>query len=731
MAGVTFTKNDFVKFLDDLSNHVDLKLGSFIVPIVMYCVSFPYIINNSASEYIAWILIFFLNATFPFTYLGELFSLGRKTNKFGLSGYFVIYSITAIVISYILQFVVLLFVVLKNENIRKGKEKKGDYENEGKQDLDTKDWTVEFRDKNISILFIMGSVFVWAMVINHFSSDLQLNLFNPNKKDADSNLISQEAQMEDKFPIGSRIKWFVHLISEMFTAMDESWHDVIDNIPIGPLAKSSLVYCVSFITIIFSLFIRFTYARRNIKTMGPDGYASESVRIVQRKGHTVANIGALFGKTFQNHIHNIRKVAIVSIIFFIIIIGGMLGYVVKKLIYDAKTVLNDLANMTPVVGNDFTRNLITKDNAILPDWFKFEHGFVGWAVVCCVVLFPAFFAEKKHGPRNKIKDKIFPLHDSVYFKRDVGSNFKGLLNSQINVHYSPDELFAGELKLKPVSSPREIKTVIAQLGYYFKTFLFKNDTINNFGTTNDEGHVDINGTFVNLQTSFQLMEKKYKNINGFDVSVPRAKAKDYERFKTEFKSIMEQIYMQNYGSFESDRSEYAEANPGMDFPFVFEETAEYKEKKKLYETDSFNMPLKTYIFFLICLLFGFLCTLIIMTATSLLGGVSNKYFYVVFSLVMMISTVIVFGIGMGKKFLSPENDKDLKTFLAVMFTMAGASFFALSTRFNMLSYLWNTSGTCLSLFLKTVAPIAIVLFSSLSISFSFKNYKRFKYHTSE
>ena len=726
MAGLTFTKNDFQKFLEDLGNHVDLKLGSFIVPIVMYCVSFPYIINNSVSEYIAWILIFFLNTTFPFTYMGELLSLGRKTSKFGLSGYFVMYSITAIIISYMLQFVVLLFVVLKNENIRKSKEKKGDYENEGKQDLDTKDWSVEYRDKNISILFIFGSVLIWAMVINHFSSDLQLNLFNPDKKDADSKLIPQVVQMEDKFPIGSRVRYFVQLISKLFTTMDESWHDVVDNIPIGPLAKSSLVYCVSFITIIFSFFIRLKYARRNIRTMGPDGFANESVRIVKRKGHTVANIGPLFGKTFQNHIHNIRKVAIVSIVFFIIIIGGMLGYLGKEfLTYD----VNDALNNIPVVNNYLIVGVKTNPNpnTLFPDWFKFEHGFVGWAVVCCIVLFPAFFAEKKHGPRNKIKNKIFPMNDSIYYKRDVGSNFTGLLDSQINVHYSPDELFSGELKLNPVSSPREIKTVIAQLGHYFKTFLFKNDTINNVGTDAD---FDLNGTFVNIQMSFQLMEKKFKNINGFDVSVPQAKAKDYERFKTEFKSIMEQIYMQNYSSFESDRTDYAEANPGMEFPFVFEETAEYKEKKKLYETDSYNMPLKKYIFFLVCLLFGFLCTLVIMTAISLLGVDWNKYFYVVFIVVMLCSTLIMFGIGLGK-FLSPENDKDLKTFLAVMFSMVGASFFALSTRFNMLSYLWNTSGTCLSFFLKTVAPIAIVLFSSLSISFSFKNYKRFKYHTSE
>lgn len=701
MAGNNYhlpTKNDFLKMLEDIDGHVDLKLGSFIVPIVMYCVSFPYILNNNASEYIAWILIFFLNVTFPFTYLNELFSLGRKTLKTGIPGYIVIFSICSIVVAYILQFINLLFVILKNENIRKGKEKKGDYDNEGKQDLDTKDWEVEFRDKNISILFITSAALLWTMVLNHFSYDLTLNLFNPGKIDATNNSISQLTQMEEKFPIGSRIQWFVHLIPKILSYLDGSWHEVIDNIPIGTLVKSSIVYCIAFITIIFTVFIRLTYARQKLKTLGPDGYHTEEVRIVKRKGHTLANMGSLFGKTFQNNIRHIRTLAIVSIVFFIIIFGGMFGY-------------------------------LAKDFIPIPEWFRFEHGLAGWAVVCCAVLFPAFFAEKTH-TKNKIMHKIFPMYDSIYFKRE--NIITHHLDEFITVYYSSTELLSGELKLNKDGSDKSIKTVITELGYYFKTYLFTNDTINNLnGSTTDDNHVDVIGTMVDVQKSFDLLEKKLQNINGFDVSVPKSKERDYDRFKPEFKSIMEQIYMQNYNAFAVDRGEFANANPGMEYPFIFEDSTEYKNKKKIYETNSNNMPLKTYIFFLVCLLFGFLSTLVIMTASNVIGGVSNKSFYTVFSVVMILSTIIMFGIGLGNQFLSPENDKDLQMFLVVLFTMMGASFFALSTRFHMLTLLWKISGTCLTIFLKTVAPIAIVLFTSLSISYSFKNYKRFKNPTSE
>ena len=707
MAGELLTKNDFQQFIKNLDDHFDLKLGSFIVPIVLYCVSFPYIIKNNASEYIAWVLLFFLNITFPFTYLNELYSLGRKVTKKGAPGYVVVFSICAITAAYALQFVVLLFVIMKNESIRKGKEKKGDYDNEGNQDLDTKDWSVEFRDKNISILFITGTALSWAMVINHFSYDLKLNYFDPEKKDANNKVIPQLTQMEEKFPVGSRIQWFVHLIPKTLSTLDESWHDIVDNIPLGPLAKSSAIYCVSLITIIFSVFIRFKYARKNLKTMGSDGYISEEVRIVQRKGHTLANIGPLFGKTFQNHVRNIRRLAIVSIVFFIIMAGGMLGYLGKSFI---------------------ASNTTSK--------FRFEHGFVIWAVLCCAALFPAFFADKK-SKSNKIKNKIFPMHDAIYFQRKM-DNLSDFSSNEINVYYSPNELYAGELILNPSSRSSPIQQVIAELGYYFKKHLFANDSIDVLAQS-ESGAVDIYGNYINVQKSFELLEKKLQNINGYDVSVPKLKEKDYKRFKTEFKSIMEQIYMKKHAEFESDRTEYAEANPGMEYPFVFEESETFKDKKKLYETEQHNLPLKRYIFFLVCLLFGFLCSSVIISAINLTPEIDltpidlseKTIFYTAFIVVMIFATLIMFGIGLGLEFISPEKDKEMKTFLAVVFSMIGASFFALSTRFNMLSYLWKTSGTILNVFLKTLGPVAIVLFASLSISYSFKNYKRFKYITSE
>ncbi len=81
--------------------------------------------------------------------------------------------------------------------------------------------------------------------------------------------------------------------------------------------------------------------------------------------------------------------------------------------------------------------------------------------------------------------------------------------------------------------------------------------------------------------------------------------------------------------------------------------------------------------------------------------------------------------------IHPSNHRKMKTFLAILWSMVGASFFALSTQFNMFSALWSGPGTIISVILKTVAPLAILLFAALSLFYAFQNYKRYKYATSE
>ena len=64
---------------------------------------------------------------------------------------------------------------------------------------------------------------------------------------------------------------------------------------------------------------------------------------------------------------------------------------------------------------------------------------------------------------------------------------------------------------------------------------------------------------------------------------------------------MENIYSLNV---RNEPPNYENANPGLEHPVVFEDSAKFKDTKMLYDANGKNMPLKTYIFFLICLLFG-------------------------------------------------------------------------------------------------------------------------------
>ena len=69
---------------------------------------------------------------------------------------------------------------------------------------------------------------------------------------------------------------------------------------------------------------------------------------------------------------------------------------------------------------------------------------------------------------------------------------------------------------------------------------------------------------------------------------------------------MEQIYAQEYKDFHGDRTDYDTNNPYIEKPFVYEDTEEYKIKSVEHQQKGYNMPLKRYIFFLVCLFFGFI-----------------------------------------------------------------------------------------------------------------------------
>ena len=740
--------------LNEISNHVDLKLGSFVIPIIMYILSFPYILNNKTSEYIAWILISFLNIVFPFTFMKELFVLSSKHMKSnGTSGKIMAFSVFSIFITYLLQFIVLIFVLLKNESIRKGKVKRGEYDNEGKQNLDTKERSVERRDRIISILFITGSVLTWAMTGNHFGYDLRTSMFEEKpsgeKGEDTTKFLSPEEKMKNMFPIGSKVHWLIHLMPGILRTLDGYLHSSIDWIPLDSLTKGFFIYCVAFIVILFSFFIRIKYAYQKERVVESDGSIRYEKRLVQRKGHKVVNVSHLFGKTFYSQIKHIRRVCIVSLVFLII----MIGIILFMTFYMSP---RGYSLSTPLFSNEYVQTPM--------------HIIMIWCVLMIVILFPAFFAEKKErigeqqkkdnrfrdddeGEKkstNKLKQAIFPLDEkNVYYKKEIDtSTFNSIKDTSIKVYYGKNDLLEGNVSINKTSTDKSISQVIAELGYYFETYLFPNS---NFDVVVQSDNVRIadTGIRVNITNAWNLVEKKYKNLNAFDIDISPDKEKDYDAFKKEFRSIMEQIYAQNHSVFSVDRAEYDRSNTIIEKPFVYEDTEEYKSKLIEYEQKRYNQPLKRYIFFLVCLFFGFIGSPVILALIEFglrftNGSFHNfkkfgfTFWYFVVSCIM---TLIMFLIGVdkpslknngndGNNFLRPHNSNKMKTFLAILWSMAGASFFALSTKFNMFSAMWSGPGTLISILLKTVGPLAIMLFAALSLFYAFKNYKRYKYSTS-
>jgi hypothetical protein len=56
---------------EDFVRNISLKTGSFVVPIILYIISFFQLFNHSSAEYLSWVLLFILNNTFPFVWMKE------------------------------------------------------------------------------------------------------------------------------------------------------------------------------------------------------------------------------------------------------------------------------------------------------------------------------------------------------------------------------------------------------------------------------------------------------------------------------------------------------------------------------------------------------------------------------------------------------------------------------------------------------------------------------------
>ena len=125
----------------------------------------------------------------------------------------------------------------------------------------------------------------------------------------------------------------------------------------------------------------------------------------------MVNVSHLFGKTFYSQIKHIRRVCIVSLVFLII----MTGIILFMTFYMSP---RGYSLSTPLFSNEYVQTPM--------------HIIMIWCVLMIVILFPAFFAEKKERigeqqkkdnrfrdddegvkiSTNKLKQAIFPLDEN-------------------------------------------------------------------------------------------------------------------------------------------------------------------------------------------------------------------------------------------------------------------------------------------------------------------------------
>ena len=680
---------------EDVVRNISLKTGSFVVPIILYIISFFQLFNHSSAEYLSWILLFILNNTFPFVWMKEFVKMGTHVGKSEkASGSMILYSYMSIIVTYFFQFIILLFVILKNENVRSGKERRGEYEKEGNQNIKTNNFGVELRDKIISILFITSNVLIWAMVGDLFSTYL-----DPTKTDI--------GVLREDFPIGTRIKAFTDLIPGILDSMDRNWHGLLSVLmPFPNLSKAFLMYCITFLIVIFSFFIRFKYRRIDQKKQKD----ISGNRSLVTDDYDIVNIGNLFGDDFYNNIIHYRNLAKVVLVLLITVpILFLIGYFIFK---------------SQLTGYNKKTSLIILLVVI---------------IICIVISLSVLFSPTS---------KLFESNDREYYTEDIV--FQDLsLSSTINSNF-PNHNPNPNINLR-LFGENTVRDIINRTAYLFNQEIFISDGDDKFyNVHNKDKNTEYSGVNVtNTEKNWKYLEHKYKNL---DTEIPYIDKDMLTEFTKDqgtmihFQHNMEQIYGNSTKLENKSKTHYKwdRINMANDSfygkSFTYNDTLEFKWKKKILESKKNNKQLKQFIFFLMCLFFGILGSPVVITLFELLIHTLSEHWFLAattnslfcsFISFMLVLTFTMFGIGNGEDFLKDHNYKKLQTFLAVLITMAISSLFALSTQYNIFLGIWKIPGSIISMFLKTFAPLLIMLFTSLSMFYSYENYKIFRKITAE
>ena len=286
---------DTIRIKTFIEENTNVNIVTYLVTIVLYIISFTYLFRKDSTEYITWILLFILNFVTPLLWVTDMMKLfqvvSAKLPEFNKNVF--MYGFFSLVISFLLTFIGLFMVLLKNEDIRKVKKEQGHYKNSTEMpNLNTNIKEVEKKDRKISIMYTTIVTLMWGMVAFNFGEYL-----------------TNSPAEKKYFTFGSKIKTLMSVVPDILSWLDSTIHYYFKGISLPALVKSSFVYVVTFILVFFGIFAKVKYF--------PD-----ATTVGLREEIEIVNMTQMFPRQFDIEFTEIRHFVIFLLSFLSTIMFG-------------------------------------------------------------------------------------------------------------------------------------------------------------------------------------------------------------------------------------------------------------------------------------------------------------------------------------------------------------------------------------------------------------------------
>lgn len=334
----------------------------YFVSIVLQIISLSYLFNHKSTEYLVYVFSFIIYCVSPFLWIQDLRYFGNTLAKGTYKNLFK-YKEVSLGISFFLTFLAILLVILTNENIRKHKlgihrkkEEKGfwDLFDHEKDDTDksykseinslkTKDKLRERNNKSILILYATLLSSQWGLVGEAFCRS------NSFGKQDNRELYSSG--------FTETLAWLLDQPYITLNNLDKKIHNYTDKLNVTPLLKSFSLYCVTFISMFFGLFIRLPKGFTKIRDESNYGKDKGNKRGLARKQADaeeryrqvkIINMGNLFTPKFYRNLVQHKNI---TLFFFSIVLCILVFIIMNTTIpftggFSFKTTIKEYAGKT-------------------------------------------------------------------------------------------------------------------------------------------------------------------------------------------------------------------------------------------------------------------------------------------------------------------------------------------------------------------------------------------------